>query len=151
MRFDRSIMMSLTWLPTVRGQGFKKAARRRGPLSKLCVEALERRNLLSATTVTVSTTVDLVNGDIASISALIADQGPDGISLREAVMAANNTPSSEDAHNVIIVPAGTYDLSLTTTPLGDEADLFVGSHANLFTDIVGAGPATTVIRQTYFY
>ena len=38
----------------------------------------------------VSTNDDLVNGDTSSPCALIANPGPDGISLREAIMAADN-------------------------------------------------------------
>lgn len=43
------------------------------------------------TTVTVTNATDAVNGDTSSVSALQASPGPDGISLREAIMAANNT------------------------------------------------------------
>jgi hypothetical protein len=38
----------------------------------------------------VSTNADTVNGDTSSPCALIANPGPDGISLREALLAANN-------------------------------------------------------------
>jgi len=44
----------------------------------------------SATTLVVATTNDTVNGDTSSPIALIANPGPDGISLREALLAANN-------------------------------------------------------------
>jgi uncharacterized delta-60 repeat protein/CSLREA domain-containing protein len=37
----------------------------------------------------VTTTADLVNGDTASLAGLAADDGGDGISLREAILAAN--------------------------------------------------------------
>ncbi len=53
-------------------------------------EPLESRMLLS--TVTVTGTADLIDGDTSSIAALIATPGNDGeITLREAVQAANNT------------------------------------------------------------
>ena len=42
-------------------------------------------------TVVVNNTTDTVNGSTASIAALIANDGGDGISLREAITAANNT------------------------------------------------------------
>jgi hypothetical protein len=45
-----------------------------------------------ASVLTVSTTADAVNGDTSSPDALIANPGPDGISLREAMTAANNAP-----------------------------------------------------------
>jgi len=46
--------------------------------------------------VTVGNVLDLVNApDVTSISALIADDGGDGISLREAITAANNTAGAD--------------------------------------------------------
>src|ERR1700692_4606538 len=41
-----------------------------------------------------STNDDAVNGDTSSPCALIANPGPDGISLREALLAANNATGS---------------------------------------------------------
>src|SRR4051812_5317322 len=55
-------------------------------------EALEARRLLAA--VTVTTVSDVVNGNIGSIASLIANNGGDGIGLREAMTAANNTVNS---------------------------------------------------------
>ncbi|HTO48732.1 MAG TPA: DUF4347 domain-containing protein, partial [Burkholderiales bacterium] len=46
-------------------------------------------------TVTVSNNADSVNGNTSSISALIGSPGGDGISLREAILAANNTPGAD--------------------------------------------------------
>ena len=48
----------------------------------------------AAVQLTVSTTADVVNGDVSSPAALVANPGPDGISLREAVTAANATAGS---------------------------------------------------------
>lgn len=59
----------------------------------LAVEALEDRCCPSA--VTVANTNDVVNGTTTSIAALIASDGGDGISLREAVTAANNTAGAD--------------------------------------------------------
>jgi hypothetical protein len=42
--------------------------------------------------VTVTNSSDVVNGDTSSITALIGNPGPDGISFREALSASNNTP-----------------------------------------------------------
>jgi Dockerin type I domain len=57
--------------------------------------ALEDRRLLS--TVTVSTTQDVVDGTVTSITALIQSPGPDRkISLREAIMAADNTAADTE-------------------------------------------------------
>jgi hypothetical protein len=45
----------------------------------------------SFTTLTVATTEDVLNGNTESVDALILDPGADGISLREAILATNNT------------------------------------------------------------
>ena len=52
------------------------------------------RNVDLVSDVVVSNNSDLVNGDTSSIFALIADDGSDGISLREAITASNNTIGS---------------------------------------------------------
>ena len=49
---------------------------------------------VSANMVVVSSTADVVNGDVSSLSALKARPGRDGISLREALAAANRTGGS---------------------------------------------------------
>ena len=49
--------------------------------------------MLAAVTVTNAT--DLTNADTSSITALIANNGGDGISLREAVEASNNTAGED--------------------------------------------------------
>ncbi|MCI0331693.1 MAG: hypothetical protein L0228_00530 [Planctomycetes bacterium] len=62
--------------------------RRARPLDRLLrFEPLEDRRLLA--NVTVGNTNDAVNGSVTSIADLIATPGADGISLREAVLAAN--------------------------------------------------------------
>jgi uncharacterized repeat protein (TIGR01451 family) len=90
-------------------------------------------------TVTVTTTMDEVNGDTSSITALISSPGGDGISLREAVIAANNTPGPDE----IVLPAGTHTLSIAGT--GEDTcatgDLDVTDDLT----ITGADQATTII------
>ena len=57
----------------------------------------------------VSTTFDVLDGDTSSIANLISTPGADGaISLREAVIASNNTTGPD----TITLPAGTYTLSI---------------------------------------
>jgi hypothetical protein len=53
------------------------------------METLEDRRLLAA--VTVTSQFDFTNGDVSSIGNLIANNGGDGISLREAIIASNAT------------------------------------------------------------
>ena len=48
-----------------------------------------------AANITVTTTVDEVNGNTSSIANLIATPGGAGISLREAIIAANNTAGAD--------------------------------------------------------
>jgi hypothetical protein len=55
-----------------------------------------------AATLTVTTTADVVNGDVASPGALVAAPGPDGIALREALLAAENAPGP---HTITFAPA----------------------------------------------
>ena len=50
------------------------------------MESLEDRSLLAG--VVVGNNSDLVNGNTTSITALISNNGGDGISLREAILAA---------------------------------------------------------------
>ena len=50
-------------------------------------------NLLAV--ITVDTTADVVNGDTSSVANLIASDGGDGISLREAIIATNNTAGTD--------------------------------------------------------
>lgn len=69
-------------------------------------------------TLTVSTTADVSDGDTSSISALIGNKGADGaISLREALLAANNTPNGPTPDVIdfdILAPlvAGSHTISL---------------------------------------
>lgn len=49
------------------------------------------RNVVLVSDVIVSNATDLVNADTSSAFALLADDGGDGISLREAIAASNNT------------------------------------------------------------
>ncbi|MEO1496471.1 MAG: choice-of-anchor Q domain-containing protein [Planctomycetota bacterium] len=57
------------------------------------LETLEDRRMLA--TVTVGNTLDLVDGDTTSIANLIATPGADGVSLREAIEAANATAGAD--------------------------------------------------------
>ncbi len=85
--------MSKLWIRKL----FSRPARR--PIRKaflqlpLALETLEDRCVPSA--VTVSNASDIVNGNTGSIAALIATPGADGISLREAITAANNTGGAD--------------------------------------------------------
>ena len=75
---------------TPRGRRRQQALRRGEALN---FEKLEARHLMA--TLVVSTASDLTNGNTGSIAALIANDGGDGISLREATIASNNTDGAD--------------------------------------------------------
>jgi hypothetical protein len=92
-----------------------------------------------AANVAVSTTLDEVNGNTSSIANLNASHGGAGISLREAIIAANNTPGAD----VITLPAGTY----TLTRVGNDSTCLNGDlDVNGSLTIPSAGPATTIVQ-----
>ena len=92
-----------------------------------------------ANSITVTTIADAVNGDTSSFDALILNDGGDGISLREAIIAANNQTGAD----TINLGAGTYTLSIAGTAEDAAAtgDFDVLSQIT----IVGADAATTII------
>jgi len=69
------------------------AAREIGAVAALAVTCLVILQPLGgrAATVSVTTLSDTVNGDTGSVAVLLANPGPDGVSLREAILAANNS------------------------------------------------------------
>jgi len=73
-----------------RGPGFPRVVN-----SRIDIGAYERQPVLGVNLVVVSNNLDVVNGDTSSIADLIADDGGDGISLREAILAANNTAGAD--------------------------------------------------------
>ena len=94
---------------------------------------------LRAASVTVSTTTDEVNGNTTSIANLIATPGGAGISLREAIIAANNTAGAD----IITLPAGTY----TLTRVGNDSTSQNGDlDINGSLTINGAGSGTTFVQ-----
>ena len=102
---------------------------------------------LCAQTVTLTTTVDVVDGNTANIAALNGTPGGAGISLREAILAANNEPAGSTI--TINIPAGNH--TLTIAGAGENAaatgDLDVNhAVAGLKTiNIVGVSAATSII------
>ena len=71
----------------------RRSARQQG--SRLDFAALESRYLLAGITVTNATDLVSPAADTSSIPALIANNGGDGISLREAITASNNTTGED--------------------------------------------------------
>lgn len=108
---------------------------------------------------TVDTTDDTADGNTSSIAALLADRGADGrISLREAILAANNTANgvSPDEIRFDIAGAGPHTISVTTDlPTITDAVVIDGTTEPDFAgtpvielDGSGAGPASNGLRIT---
>jgi hypothetical protein len=101
-----------------------------GQERRLKVEPLEDRRMLA--NVTVSNLTDVVNGNTLSISALIVNDGGDGISLREAIVAAN-TSTAADIINFAPALIGTINLA-NPNGMSISAPLEInGPGANLLT------------------
>ncbi|MHB8863840.1 MAG: cadherin domain-containing protein [Pirellulaceae bacterium] len=90
--------------------------------------------------ITVTTANDVLDGDTTSISALLGNAGADGfISLREAIIATNNTAGAD----TIFLPVGTFVLSRT----GASENLAATGDLDITGDltIAGAGANMTFI------
>jgi hypothetical protein len=61
--------------------------------------------------IVVTTSSDTTNGDVATVAALVANPGPDGISVREAIEATNNDPGSYTIGFVAALHAKTIALA----------------------------------------
>ena len=96
---------------------------------RLSVEALEDRRMLAA--VGVTNALDVVNGDTSSIANLIADDGDDGIALREAIEAANNDAGPDDVKfdaslNGMTIPLDGTEIEITEALNIDAISLAAG-------------------------
>ncbi len=103
--------------------------------------------------VVVDTAIDVANGNTSSIAALIANPGPDGvISLREAILAANNTLGLDEITFAPALVGQTITLGGIALPtLTDHLNIHGGSGVT----ISGAGAShivdvasSTVVRLT---
>ncbi len=83
---------------------------------RLQSELLEDRRMLA--TITVTNALNVANGDTTSIGTLIGADGGDGISLREAIIAANNTVNAPigtpDVINFAIPGAGPHVIDVSS-------------------------------------
>lgn len=89
--------------------------------------------------INVTQVADVVNGTTSSVAALIGDDGGDGISLREAILATNADIGADE----FFLPTGVYTLSIA----GSEEELAATGDLDILDDltITGAGARTTVI------
>lgn len=90
--------------------------------------------------ITVSTTDDVLDGDTSSVAALLASKGFDGlISLREAIIATNNTVGADS----IFLSTGVYTLSLAGR--GEDLSLIGDLDIQDGLTISGAGSGLSII------
>ena len=103
--------------------------KQRNNQAPISLEALEDRRLLA---VTVSNDSDLVNGDVSSVASLVASDGGDGISLREAIVAANNTTGADTVEFAPALSGSTITLSGSRLDVTDSLTV-AGPGASLLT------------------
>lgn len=94
------------------------------------------------TVITVTNATVAVNGDTSSVKALMANPGPDGISIQEAIIATNNDP-------------GTWNIQFATALKGSTIDTrqglpgLTGGNVTINGDIDGDGqPDITLTTST---
>lgn len=92
----------------------------------------------SASVIAVTTTSDAVNGNVSSPETLVAQPGPDGISLREAITAANNSPGPREITFASTLAGRTITPVTALPPLSRDGIMLSGS-----TDANG-NPAVTL-------
>jgi VCBS repeat-containing protein len=101
-------------------------------------------NIVASPAFEVTTATDVSDGgDTSSIAALVANPGTTGISLREAILAANNTPNSGSPDEITFNIAGAgpqvIELSLGGLPDITEAVRIDGTTQGDWVTIDGAG------------
>jgi hypothetical protein len=98
----------------------------------------------SATDIVVATVSDAVNGNTSSVAALLADPGPDGISLREAITATNNDPGT---YTIRFAPS----LKGATITVDSQLPPLLGGGVTIEGDINGDGkPDVTIAASAGF-
>jgi hypothetical protein len=113
---------------------FARKGRRGSPrIRRLRFDVLEQRRMLAP--VTVGNLLDVVNGNTQSIAELIANDGGDGISLREAILAANaDTEADTISFAASLFAGGAGTILLENGELDIENSLTIqGSGAGLLT------------------
>jgi hypothetical protein len=94
----------------------------------------------AASELTVTTVADVSNGDTSSVAALIATPGPDGVSLREAIEAANNDPGN---HSITFAE----ELRGQTITVESDFPWLTGGGVSIEGDINGDGAPDVTLRH----
>src|ERR1039457_1127579 len=88
------------------------------------------------TVMTVTNATMAINGDTSSVKALMANPGPDGISIQEAIIATNNDPGT---WNIQFAPALKGSTVVVDTPPSPGLQPFSGGNVTINGDIDGDG------------
>jgi uncharacterized protein (TIGR03437 family) len=88
------------------------------------------------TVITVTNATMLMNGDTSSVKALVANPGPDGISLQEAITATNNDPGT---WVIQFAPALKGSAIVVDTPPSKGLSFLTGGNVTINGDIDGNG------------
>ncbi|MBZ5604119.1 MAG: hypothetical protein LAO79_17610 [Acidobacteriia bacterium] len=101
---------------------------------------LNRGTLITVTNATIA-----MNGDTSSVKALVANPGPDGISLYEALAATNNDPGTWVIQFATALKGSTIDVDS-----GGQAAFppFAGGNVTLNGDIDGDGQPDITLKST---
>jgi len=101
------------------------------------------------TVITVTNASVAVNGDISSVNALVANPGPDGISLPEAVMATNKDPGTWVIQVAPALKGSTIDLDPAPSLGFLGLPFLTGGNVTINGDIDGDGqPDITLTSQS---
>jgi hypothetical protein len=95
-------------------------------------------------TVTVGNLLDVVNGSTTSTAALIASPGADGISLREAIMAANATAEADTINFAPALTAAGAHITLTQGELFIDSRITIQGPGNNYLIITATDPTPTM-------
>jgi len=96
------------------------------------------------TVITVTNATMVANGDTSSVKALVANPGPDGISLQEAIMATNNNPGTWVIQFAPALKGST--INVDTGALGGLAGLS-GGNVTINGDVDGDGQPDITITS----
>ncbi len=99
------------------------------------------------TVITVTNATMAINGDTSSVSALVANPGPDGISLQEAIIATNNDPGTWNIQFAPVLKGSTIVVDSAPPVLG--LSYLTGGNVTINGDIDGDGqPDITLTSQS---
>ena len=106
------------------------------PVVNVPAVVLNRGTVITVTNATVA-----INGDTSSVKALMANPGPDGISIQEAITATNNDPG---VWNIQFAPA----LRGSTIDVGSGLQPLAGGNVTINGDLDGDGQPDIMLTST---